>query len=510
MPIRLALVLLLMMIGGGTPATAQDATPVEESSPSPIPEPTTVSEEPATTIPDATTEATEPPVATEPVIDATETPSLPSTPATAGIDDEPLSVQALVATTVSPVDPVIVQPTCIDGVVIAPTVTPVATTGLTYQVVDTPSPGRSVIVTAALTSTDFAFGPVPSNWTVVQDVVAIANFDIDPVPPCEAVVPLPPVVTQARCEGGSITQPQVTVPDNTSVISYSRAGQVAVGRSVIVTADLEREGDTWVDPLPSGWSRQGVFPVYTVGPLAKAPCVPASPIITAASCLDGIAVPASVAAPPNSTVIRYQLQSNPGSAVVFASLEGNAVAWADPLPDEWRQVNDTLAMFFAEGLNVAPCIETNLVSSSLFPDMIEGLYVFGDSIDLAPILPASPGIAYAISGTASLNMTITVTAELQDGYDWPETLPVGWTAIDEDTAVYRFVIDGTFDYAENPPVADAPVPPLAKPTTSPVVTSLPSTGAMDEGGGAGSSWLLPALLLLTLMAAGGGRFMRRT
>jgi hypothetical protein len=179
------------------------------------------------------------------------------------------------------------------------------------------------------------------------------------------------------------------------------------------------------------------------------------------------------------------------------------------LPEEWSQVNATLAMFIARDLDITPCISTNLVSAALFPDMIEGQFDPGDSIDLTPLMPGSPGIAYSISGTAALNMTITVTAELLDGYDWPDSLPDGWTAIDEDTAVFQFVIDGTFDYAQGPPVDDVPVPPAAKPATSPVVTSLPSTGA-EGWDGQRSAWLLLALLAAALIATVGGRVARRS
>jgi hypothetical protein len=497
---RLGLVALLALcMLGQFPVTgfAQDATPVAQPSteaPTVVVPPTDVPQ--PTLEPSATSETSPVPTDVSPA----------ATP-TAESAARSQSIQALAATLVSPVDPTIVQASCTNGVISPPTVTPVTTTGITYQVSGTPAAGSSTVVSATLNSTEFAFGPIPDNWFLLQEFVAIATFDLDPNPPCTDVVPVAPTVVQASCAGGSFAPPSVTLPANTAVISYSLVGQAAVGRSVIVTADLERDGDAWSSSLPSGWSVQGEFAILSVGPFAKAPCTPAVPIVVEATCRDGVGTRGSVTLPPNTSAIAYLIQSSAGTDVVIASLRATTFAWANPLPTGWIVVDATAALFEVDNLDRDPCMATSLVATGFFHGVI-GDYNPGETIDLTPIVPASPGITYTVTGIATPGRTITVTAELHDGYDWPDDLPAGWIEVDEDTAIYRFVLAGNGGSDANPDVPAVSAPSTDRAAPAALVTSLPSTGA-GPGDAPGSGWVLLVSVLLLAMAALVGRRHRK-
>ncbi|MDQ3657491.1 MAG: hypothetical protein M3457_20745 [Chloroflexota bacterium] len=176
---------------------------------------------------------------------------------------------------------------------------------------------------------------MPAGWNLVANgQVAVANFELDEAPPCAEVAPVAPTVKQASCDGGMFRPPTVVLPANTTVISYTQIGQAAVGRSVIVTAELGRETDTWATALPAGWALEGSFAVFPAGPFAKAVCTPAEPLIVPAACHSGVLVPASVKAPADTNVMLYRIESDADVTLVTVETRTGSVL-VNPLPTGW-------------------------------------------------------------------------------------------------------------------------------------------------------------------------------
>ncbi|MDQ3657492.1 MAG: hypothetical protein M3457_20750, partial [Chloroflexota bacterium] len=110
--------------------------------------------------------------------------------------------------------------------------------------------------------------------------------------------------------------------------------------------------------------------------------------------------------------------------------------------------------------------------------MIIDSYEPGAVIDLTPIVPASPGITYRLSGIVAPNETITVTADLHEGYDWPDDPPRGWREVDDDTAIHTFMIDAELEIVVNP---GAPVVEQASCDGRDPEVSLPGTVGVTYG-----------------------------
>jgi hypothetical protein len=485
-----ALLALAMLVQASSTGLAQDATPTENPQAATT-GPESTGETPPTSIPEPSTE----PTATE---DITPVPSEIPTEPTAGTETPPTGPEASSTATMSPTEepgnesasilavepilvspetPVVVQSACVRGVISQPTVTFATTTGLSYQSSDTPVAGGDYSLIASL-DTGYAWGPMPDGWDLVNGAVAFASFDLDDAPPCSDVVPSSPTVHQATCTGGTFAPPSLVLPANTSVIGYTLVGQPAVGRSVVVTAELLRDSDSWATPLPAGWIDEGSIAVISTGIFAKAACAPAIPIVVAATCINGVARPASVTVPPDTNAISYELQTSSSVDVVIAFLRTGTVSWANPLPTGWIVVDTTAALFEVDDLDANPCASTNLAAPEVFHAMFIDTYEPGDVIDLTPIVPGSPGIAYRVTGTVAPNGTITVTADLHDGYDWPDDLPHGWNEIDEDTAVHSFTIDADFEIVVNPA---APTIKQATCKGDAPVVSLPGTTGVTYG-----------------------------
>ncbi len=484
---------------------AQDSTPVASTeiadtgpgnppaeSPTATPPPSEAPESTAS----PTSEAASPPAEPTSTLEADATPTVTLSPD--GFSS--FAIQAAAATLVTPEDPTVVQATCVAGVIHSPTVTFAITPGVQYQSSSTPVAGGDYFLIASLQD-GYDWGDLPDNWTFIGAFgIASSNITLDPTPACTDVIPVAPTVFQATCIAGVFAAPSITLPADTDVIAYTRSGQATVGRSVLVTAELVRDADTW-GTLPAGWTRQGEFAVLVVGPLGRAACSPVEPAITPATCRDGVGVFASASAPSNTNAISYSLQRQGGTAIVFATLQPATSVWIDPLPGDWVTVNETLAMRVIDGLNADPCVRTNLVSAAFFQSTVESVEI-GEVFDLVPIVPASPGIAYTVSGIGG--GVFTVTAELIDGYDWPDDLPAGWIEIDEDTAIYRFTL--TVDPAGNSD--PEPPTPTGGATSGPavLVTALPVTGT-----GPSNAFLptAPMLLLVSLLMAVSGVALRR-
>src|SRR5699024_7760397 len=92
---------------------------------------------------------------------------------------------------------------------------------------------------------------------------------------CEQVIPAAPIVNQAVCADGTITEPTV-MPQETTGIAYDLDGDVVNGGTVIVTATLE-DGYSWAETLPAGWTQvDSTTATFTVE-LDDVECTPVTP-----------------------------------------------------------------------------------------------------------------------------------------------------------------------------------------------------------------------------------------
>jgi hypothetical protein len=158
--------------------------------------------------------------------------------------------------------------------------------------------------------------------------------------------------------------------------------------------------------------------------------------------------------------------------MVIARFKISSATWVDPMPNGWRASDETLALTSTIEIETGSCTATNLVSPQVFHTMIVDSYEPGDVLDLTPIVPASPGITYRISGTVGPDGEITVIADLREGYDWPDDLPSGWRAIDDDTAILSFTIDANLEVFVSP---DTPTVTQATCANGNAAVTLPDT-----------------------------------
>jgi hypothetical protein len=123
----------------------------------------------------------------------------------------------LVGTTcdeVTPVAPAVDEAECVDGALTEPTLTLPETDGINYTTdADPPyAPGQTVVVTATLDPAGVGWpDELPPGWTETSSSTAtytVTFADVD----CAPATPLAPVVAQATCANGVVTEPTIDVP----------------------------------------------------------------------------------------------------------------------------------------------------------------------------------------------------------------------------------------------------------------------------------------------------------
>ncbi len=120
-------------------------------------------------------------------------------------------------TPATPLNPGVVQATCVNGVVTAPTITPKPTDGVTYVLSPTgPYVGTentTVRVTATLANGYAWVDPLPAGWT--RTSATTATFTVELVAAaCTPTAPAAPTVGQAVCVDGGVTDADVDVADH--------------------------------------------------------------------------------------------------------------------------------------------------------------------------------------------------------------------------------------------------------------------------------------------------------
>ncbi|AEG45539.1 LPXTG-motif cell wall-anchored protein [Isoptericola variabilis J7] len=187
-----------------------------------------------------------------------------------------------------PVAPVVIQPTCPEGVPTEPMLElPADTDAIFYFVIsedeDSFGFGETVVVVAMLEPGYVWAEELPEGWEIVDDMTAAFEVTFAEAP-C-IVAPVAPTVTPSVCPPGSAspTAPTLTLATTTGVTyTVSPAGPYSGGQTVTVTAVLE-EGYAWQMPLPAGWTLNSpatftvTFPAHAVCPKAPVKTPPKQP-----------------------------------------------------------------------------------------------------------------------------------------------------------------------------------------------------------------------------------------
>ena len=112
---------------------------------------------------------------------------------------------------------------------------------------------------------------------------------------CDEVTPVAPTVTQAVCRGWGVGAADVDVAGDDRwdhLHDVILTGRTCRGQQVTVTATLDDAGVGWPATLtPMGWTRRGpttaTYPVTFIW-TACVPAVPVDPVVTQATCANGV------------------------------------------------------------------------------------------------------------------------------------------------------------------------------------------------------------------------------
>ncbi|MGN6031112.1 MAG: hypothetical protein ACTHQE_05550 [Thermomicrobiales bacterium] len=380
-------------------------------------------------------------------------------------------------TLVVPQNPSVTEAVCTGGQLTAPSVIPATTAGITYTVEGGVAPGATVVVEAVLDD-GYAWGTLPTGWTKVNATTATFSVTLDDVE-CTQVIPAAPVVTNAVCVGGALTDPSVDLQETTGV-TYTMTGEVVNGGTVVVKAVLG-DGYAW-GTMPEGWTRvDATTATYTVelDDVACTPVSPVDPAVTNVACIGGTLTEPSVI-PASTDGITYTMTGdvvNGGTVVVTATVK-DGYGWGT-LPQGWTTVDDATATFTVQ-LDDVQC--TPVVPSD---PAVTNAVCTGGALTQPSVIPAiTEGVVYTLGGDVVNGGTVVVTATVTDGYAWGE-LPAGWTRVDDATATFTVHLDDVrctpvAPVAPNVTQADCASPSLTLPTTEGIVYT--TSGAVVPGG----------------------------
>ena len=355
-----------------------------------------------------------------------------------------VTLAAAGCTTATPVNPVVVQATCSNGIVTIPTVTPATTTGITYTL----SPaapyfaGQTVTVTATVNA-GFAWpANMPAGWTRFSATTATFTVSLA-ASTCPVATPQNPSVVQATCTGGVLHAPTVTAATTANITyAFDPAGPYTAGQTIAVIATVA-QGFGWPATMPAGWTtrqpaRQTRYSITFAG-VACVPVVPVPPIVTQASCVNGTVTAPTVIPAAAPTGVSYVVTPGgpydgtvPNVVTVTATLS-DGQAWGQ-MPSGWTEANSTTATYSVT-LAAASC--TSVTPSA--PRLTQATCVNGTLVPPSLALVPTDGITYTVApaGPYSPGQQVVVTATLNgSGVAWPDPLPTGWVRVSSTTATY--------------------------------------------------------------------------
>ena len=356
-----------------------------------------------------------------------------------------------------PAAPTVVQATCANGVVTAPTVRLASTVGITYAASPAGPYSGSTPTTVTVTATlrpAFVWGQIPPGWTASGSTY---QYTVVLTPAtCDQVLPAAPTVTQALCRGGVLEPPVLVLPE-TDGIAYTAAPTPAPGKTVVVTATLTAPGAAWQVSLPPGWTRTSdTLATYSVtfNDVKCTPVSPVDPTVVQATCTSGTVTEATVTTATGPVGVAY-LRGSPKTDEVtgVTTVTVTAVVLAG---HEWGQLNDwtrvdALTATLTVTLKAASCVEVTPVAPTVTQAACVGGVVTAPTLTLA----TTDGVTYDtdIDPPHVAGGAVTVTATLAaTGVAWPEELPSGWTRTSDTTATYNVTFNS---------VSCAPVIPVA-------------------------------------------------
>ncbi|TWH25857.1 hypothetical protein L600_000900001070, partial [Isoptericola variabilis J7] len=185
------------------------------------------------------------------------------------------------------------------------------------------------------------------------------------------------------------------------------------------------------------------------------PCVlvdPVAPALTQSVCAGGMPSAPTLQLATTEGIEYSVVPGGPyvaGQQVTVTAQLDTGYGWDGDLPAGWVEVDgDTATYTFTFDPN--PCQP----AVPQAPAVTQSECVEGEPTVPTLTLAETAGIDYSVDAEApySPGQTVTVTAELQTGYEWGD-MPTGWDEIDATTAEFQVVFDG------NPCTPTSPVAP---------------------------------------------------
>lgn len=338
--------------------------------------------------------------------------------------------------------PAVEHPVCLDGDVTDPTVTPTPTDGIVFSESGTEAPGGTVVVTATL-QPGYAFPEIlPDGWTDNGD--GTATFTVEfASPDCDEIVTLaPPTIVQPTCPNGQVSTPSV-VPNETDGLTFSESGAEVPGGVVVVTATVQ-PGYAFPTLMPEGWTNNGdgtaTYTTTLDNPVCDEIVELTAPAIVYPVCRDGVPVAPTVT--PTETdglVFTTSGSPTPGGTVSVTATVQTGFTFPAVMPDGWTDNGDGTATYSVT-FDEPDCDEVVTLAP---PAIVQAVCV--DNLPQPPsVTPIeADGITFSQSGSAVPGGTVTVTASLQADYQFPSTMPDGWTNNGDGTATYVVALDAT-------------------------------------------------------------------
>lgn len=350
-----------------------------------------------------------------------------------------------------PLSPVVTQSTCVAGQASDPSVIlPDNTSRVTYTKSSTATAGGSVIVTAKAVG-ELRFGS-PAGWTISDGgKTATRTITLDGAPNC-TITPEMPTVAQSVCVAGTPSTPSVTLPANTSKVTYTKTGAETAGGSVTVTATAINNFG-----FPSSVSGWTVSPnhltatrVVTLNAAPDCVAVPTAPTVTQSVCRAGNATTPSVTLSPDTARVVYTKTGTEvadGTVTVTATAQGE-YRFLSGLEGWTVSENHSTATMTIQ-LTDAP----NCIAEIWQPTVNQSVCRAGEATTPQVILPEdSEQVTYTESGSETAGGTVTVTATVHGELRFPSNVEFWTISEDRTTATQDFTLNAAPDCVALPVV----------------------------------------------------------
>lgn len=351
--------------------------------------------------------------------------------------DDPQCLEAVALTA-----PAVEQPVCLEGDVTDPTVTPTPSDGIVFSKSGSETPGGTVVVTATLDAGYRFPDTMPDGWTdngngTATYTVELANPDCD-----EIVTLAPPTVVQPACPDG-VVSPASVVANETDGLTFTTTGEQIPGEEVTVTATVQ-PGYAFPTVMPDGWTNNGdgtaTYTLTLDSPVCDEIVELTAPAIEYPVCREGVPVDPTVT--PTETdglVFTTEGTPAPGETVTVTATVQPGFTFPATMPDGWTNNGDGTASYSVT-FEDPDCDEIVTLAP---PAVVQPVCVENEPQQPSVTPIASDGLTFTQSGSATPGGTVEIIATLQADYQFPSTMPEGWTNNGDGTATYTVVLDPT-------------------------------------------------------------------